>query len=177
MSSKQARVEAYSRAVQQVMVERWQSELNRVASAIAENNKVSALLSDAAAPQSAKVSALDTVMPSDLSVEIANFVRLLVQEGDVALLTQVGAHLGQMASGRSGPSQAEVVSAVELTTDEQNEIRKKLTETHGEGLTFNFSVDPSLMGGLRVRVGDKLVDTSVATRLARLSDSFASAVQ
>jgi F-type H+-transporting ATPase subunit delta len=177
MSSKQARVEAYSRAVQQVMVERWQSDLKKIIDAIAGSDKVSALLNDSAAKEPAKVAALESVMPKDLPVEVANFARLLVQEGDVALLAQVSAELGQIASGRSGPSQAEIVSAVELTADEQNDIRKKLAETHGEGLNFTFSVDPSLMGGLRVRVGDKLVDTSVATRLARLGDSFASAVQ
>jgi F0F1-type ATP synthase delta subunit len=47
----------------------------------------------------------------------------------------------------------------------------------GADLTFTFRVDPALLGGLRVRVGDSLMDTSVASRLTALRESLTSAVR
>lgn len=177
MSNRQERVSRYAQAIFQMMVERWQGGLDRVAAAIAGNEELAALLADSGKDAAAKLAALDKALPADLPSDIANFARLLVQEGDVALMSQVGAALTQVAGGRSGPTRADIVSAVELTPAEQGDLRRMLTQQHGEGMIFDFRVDPSLMGGLRVRVGDRLIDTSVASRLARLRESLASAVR
>jgi F-type H+-transporting ATPase subunit delta len=70
-----------------------------------------------------------------------------------------------------------VTSAIELSDEEKQQIRQRLIAEHGEGLTFTFAVDPALLGGLRVRVGDHLVDNSVASRLATLRESLSSVVR
>lgn len=170
MSDKQARVSSYAQAIFQIMVERWQSALNQVADT---------LKSDAVVTADAKnlVAAVERGLPKDLPVEVANFVKLLAQEGDLDLLPQVSAALTQIGSGRGGPIKAEIVSAAELSDQEQADLRKMLVTQHGDGLVFAFRVDPTLLGGLRVRVGDTLTDTSVATRLARLRESLATVVR
>ncbi len=181
MSDKQARVGRYAQAIFQLMVEKWQSELGAVADLVSRDPELTALLADTARDAAQKIAGLDAALaqlqPQALSAEVANFARLLVQEGDFALLPQVATGLAQVASGRTGPTKAEVTSAVELSPQEQEEIRRKLVQEHGDGLAFHFAVDPSLMGGLRVRVGDTLIDTSVASRLARLRESLASVVR
>ncbi len=106
-----------------------------------------------------------------LGMPLKNY-RRIVQENSA-----VSAALVQTASGRSGPTKADIVSAVELSADEQAELRRKLAQEYGDGLVYTFSVDSSLLGGLRVRVGDKLIDTSVASRLASLRESLASVVR
>lgn len=177
MSDTQARISRYTQAIYQIVVDRWQGDLNKVAAAVAGDGALAALLNDPNRDAAAKIAALDAVLPADLPAEVANFVRLLVQEGDFALLPQVTAALAQTGKGGGGPIKADIVSAVELTPDEQQEMRAKLTQAYGEGIVFTFAVDPSLMGGLRVRVGDKLIDTSVASRLALLRESLASVVR
>jgi F-type H+-transporting ATPase subunit delta len=177
MSDKHARVGRYAQAVFQILIEQWQGELNSVMEAVARDPQLGALLNDPGRDAATKVAALDKALPPSLSKEAGNFVRLLAQEGDFALLPQVSAALVQTASGRSGPIRAEITSAAELTPQEQADIRDKLAQQHGEGLVYTFSVDPALLGGLRVRVGDKLIDTSVASRLARLRESLASVVR
>lgn len=177
MSDKQARVGRYAQAVFQIMVEKWQASLNEVSAAVARDASLASLLNDAGKDGATKVAALDAAMPAGLPAEVANFVKLLAQEGDFSLLPQVSAALSQTASGRSGPTKADIVSAIELSAEEQAELRRKLAQEHGDGLVYTFSVDPSLLGGLRVRVGDKLIDTSVATRLAGLRESLASVVR
>lgn len=177
MSDTQARISRYTQAIYQIMVDRWQGDLNRVAAAVAVDGALAALLNDPNREATEKLAALEAVLPPNLPAEETNFVRLLVQEGDFALLPQVSAALAQTARGRSGPTRADITSAVELTPEEQQALRAKLTQEHGDGLVFTFGVDPALMGGLRVRVGDRLIDTSVASRLARLRESLASVVR
>lgn len=177
MSDKQAKLGAYAQAIMQLMVEKWQNELGQVQAALAAEPALMAQLSDPGRDPAASLAALDRVLPAAVSNEARNFARMLVQDGDLALLPLLPAALVQRSSGRSGPSKAEVTSAAPLSTQEQADIRAKLAQEHGDGLTFTFSVDPALMGGLRVRVGDTLIDTSVASRLALLRESLTSVVR
>ncbi len=74
----------------------------------------------------------------------------------------------EVCSGLAGASgEAEVVSAVPLTPDEQTRVKRELALTEAD-----FRVDPKLLGGLRVRVGDKVVDGSVAGQLEALHNSL-----
>ena len=61
--------------------------------------------------------------------------------------------------------------------DAQEKIRQRLTEQYGEDLVFSFDVDPSLMGGLRIRVGDQLIDNTVANRLMALREMVLASVR
>jgi F-type H+-transporting ATPase subunit delta len=93
------------------------------------------------------------------------------------LIDDVAGRLAQVATGQAAAVKAEITSAVELSAKEQEQIRQRLIAEHGEGLTFTFAVDPALMGGLRVRVGDKLIDNSIASRLAALRESLTAVVR
>jgi len=99
------------------------------------------------------------------------------EQGDLDLLPEVSRSLVESVSGQQAPMKAEIVSAVELSKKDQEQMQRKLISEYGDGLIFSFRVDPSLMGGLRVRVGDHLIDTSVASRLATLRESLSSAVR
>jgi F-type H+-transporting ATPase subunit b len=72
----------------------------------------------------------------------------------------------------SGAS-AEVTSALPLTEDEQGAIRENLVAATGGATTISFRVDPSILGGLVVRVGDQVIDGSVAGQLQELRQNLA----
>jgi len=69
-------------------------------------------------------------------------------------------------------SSAEVTSALPLTDEEQEIVRKQLAKPLGAGATMSFRVNPAILGGLVVRVGDKVIDGSVAGRLEGLRQSL-----
>jgi F-type H+-transporting ATPase subunit delta len=68
----------------------------------------------------------------------------------------------------SGPRDAEVTSAVELNRTQQDEIIQQLRGKYGPALEVKFVVDASILGGLIVRVGDRVLDESVRSRLAEV---------
>ena len=67
---------------------------------------------------------------------------------------------------------AVVESATPLSAEAQAEVKSRLDDIYGAGLSFAFGENPALIGGLRIRVGSDLYDGSVKTRLDKLSQSF-----
>jgi len=68
---------------------------------------------------------------------------------------------------------ARVSSAVPLTDQEQAALGEKLKARFGQALNLRFEVEPSLLGGVRVRVGDEVIDGSVKSKLDALAQSLA----
>jgi ATP synthase F1 delta subunit len=67
---------------------------------------------------------------------------------------------------------AEVTSALPLTKKEQETVSKDVLGKLGESATISFHVDPNILGGLVIRIGDKILDGSVAGKLESLSRSL-----
>ena len=68
----------------------------------------------------------------------------------------------------SGPRDAEVTSSVLLSKEQQDGILQQLRSRYGPALEVKFVVDDSILGGLIVRVGDRVLDTSVRSRLVQV---------
>lgn len=85
-----------------------------------------------------------------------------VKGGRVVLLE------GASLSGAS----AEVTSALPLTESEQETVRKEIVEKIGSGANISFRVDPKILGGLIIRVGDRVLDSSVSGKLQGLKQSL-----
>jgi len=161
MSDKSAKATQYAKAIVEAMAERWQAAFAQAANALSKG----------------KGEDIAAALPKNTPVEILNALKLMQQQGDLDLLNDVSDALNRTISGQREPIKAEIVSAAALSEQEQQQLQTSLSAEHGEGLTFTFTVDPSLLGGLRVRVGDRLIDTSVASRLTALRESLKSVVR
>lgn len=176
MSNERSQAKQYAQAVLQAMVERWQGVLSQANAAIRDDAALSQTLRSSESSVDEKMSALRSALSEELSPEAENLLKILIQQGDVDLMPDVSAALADVASGQSAPVKAEVISAAELTDEEKQQLQQKLSAQYGSGLLFNFRIDPSLLGGLRIRVGDRLIDHSVAARLGSMRESIASAL-
>lgn len=177
MDSNQAQAQRYAQAIYQAMLEQWQSALNQVQAVLSKDQALYATLADSSKDFNERAKALEAALPKGLPVEITNLLKVLLQEGNLDLVSDVGSALGRVVSGQQAPVKAEITSAVELSEQEKEALRQSLVKQFGADLTFSFRVDPALLGGLRVRVGDSLMDTSVASRLTALRESLTSAVR
>ncbi|HEY2297401.1 MAG TPA: F0F1 ATP synthase subunit delta [Jatrophihabitans sp.] len=77
------------------------------------------------------------------------------------------------AGARRDRSVARVVSAVEMTDKQQGDLAARLSEMYGRRIEVRYAVDPSIRGGLVVRVGDEVIDGSIASRLTQVRRAFA----
>ncbi len=85
-----------------------------------------------------------------------------VREGEVVILE------GEDLAGVS----AEITSALPLTEKEKDTVREEIIAKIGAGATMSFRINPSILGGLVIRVGDKVLDGSVAGKLESLRQSL-----
>jgi F-type H+-transporting ATPase subunit b len=85
-----------------------------------------------------------------------------VKSGKVTLIE------GETLSGAN----AEVTSALPLTPEEQETVRNDIVRKMGSGASISFRVDPNILGGLVIRVGDKVLDGSVSGKLQGLNQSL-----
>lgn len=110
----------------------------------------------------ARISALPETTPR----EVRNLLLALAQENKLALLPDVVREFEHYARRGERPLTGEITSAVALDAVQQKKITEQLRQSYGSALQLEFSVDPSLIGGLIIRVGDQVLDNSVRTRLS-----------
>ncbi len=97
-----------------------------------------------------------------------NFLGLLAQNGRARDLTAVIAGFERLYAKKTGVVAAEVTSAVELTTAQMTHVRSALLKALGKAPEMTARVDPSILGGLKVKVGSKLFDASLKTKLDQM---------
>ncbi|MDP9313578.1 MAG: ATP synthase F1 subunit delta [Chloroflexota bacterium] len=96
-----------------------------------------------------------------------SLVQTLRANGAEDQLDEVIAQFVDFVRG-AGPREATVTSAVPLSQAQQNDILQQLRGKHGAALDVTFEVDPAILGGLIVRVGDQVLDDSVRSRLVAI---------
>jgi ATP synthase F1 delta subunit len=93
------------------------------------------------------------------------------------MLPAVAAHFGRLLDESRGIVAATVSSAAPLDEDEEAAIRSRVEARTGREVRLTSEVDPELIGGLVVRVGDQWIDASVRGRLERLRDQLVAGIQ
>ena len=158
-------------------LENWTNQLNAVADAL-DRGSILQELNDSRRDFAARQKILASLLPANLDKLQTDLLSVLLANGDLGKLREIVLELrGQLERGALGPQVAEIKSAQPLADSERQALREKLTADFGEDLEFDFQVDPAIIGGLVIRVGDKLIDSSIATRLNRMRDQLASVVR
>ena len=101
-----------------------------------------------------------------------NFVRMLIANHRIELLPAIATQFFELKNAREGAADAEIVSAFPLDGAPLDELVAALAKRFGRKLKPVVTVDPSLIGGVRVVVGDEVLDTSVSARLARMQTAL-----
>jgi F-type H+-transporting ATPase subunit delta len=97
-----------------------------------------------------------------------NFLGLLAQNGRVRDLTAVIAAFETLYAKKTGVVAAEVVSALPLSTEQLTHLRSGLLNALGKAPELTTRVDPTLLGGIKVKVGSKLFDASLKSKLDQM---------
>ncbi len=100
------------------------------------------------------------------------FCALLADKDRLALLPAIAADYGVMLDEARGISRGVVTTAVELDDAHQNTIRTKLESQTGRKLELEYVIDPSIIGGIVLRVGDQVYDASLRAQLDNLRESI-----
>jgi len=107
-----------------------------------------------------------------LSPTVSNTLNLMATKRRLFVLPQLVTRLREIIAQDKGEVTAEVVTAKALTKTQADKLAKTLKASVGKTVTLNSTVDESLIGGLVVKVGSKMIDTSVKSKLDALQNSM-----
>ena len=163
---------AFEIALRDDSVDVWRRELEQAAET-STAGELEGVLANPAIPLDQRIDTAEQVFAS-LTGPVRNLVLLLVRRNRIEQLPRVAAEFRRLDDRRNGLTHATATSAAPLGADETRAITARLEELTGGRIDLETAVDPSLLGGLVVRVGDRLIDGSVRGRLERLRNQLAS---
>jgi F-type H+-transporting ATPase subunit delta len=134
-------------------------------SAVAQNEQ---LRQFADHPKSGAAQVLEVItgavgMP--LADGVKNLLSVMIENGRLSALPEVANQFQALFNASTGVSEAHIFSAFEMTPEQVNDVLPALEKRFGRKLTASVSLEPELIGGIRVVVGDEVLDTSVKARL------------
>lgn len=101
-----------------------------------------------------------------------NFLGVLAENRRLGQLSAIARAFRTLAARHRGEMSAEVTSAHPLTDDQVGELKQQLRQRVGRDVSVDLSVDPALLGGLVVRLGSQMIDSSIRTRLNALAHAM-----
>ena len=160
---------AYQLAERDGSLETWRRELGGAARTA--EGQLMAVLANPALPLDERMKVANEVF-AGLSQPVRNLILLLVRRRRIEQLPRVASELARLDDRRQGITHASATSAIPLTDLEIRALTARLEQMTGGRVALDTDVDESLLGGLVVRVGDRLIDGSVRGRLERLRNQL-----
>ena len=159
--------EALFRVAQQGNMAAW-SELVSELAQVGANPDVQAFAANPKLSATDLVAALSSLVKAPVTPEATNFLTMLAENGRITLLPEIGAQFQVLKNAQAGAADAEIASAFALSDAQVAELMGVLEKKFGRKLNPTVTVDPSLIGGVRVLVGDEVLDTSVRAKLQQM---------
>lgn len=162
---------AYQVAVQAGTADRWIADLRRAVQALSERGAAD-YFRDPNVSREGKLGTIDAAF-ADLQPQAVNLLKILASRSRVGLLPSVLYEFEELVRKGKGIAEVRVTVARELTEAERADVQRRLAAATGKQVDMTTDVDPSILGGIVIRMGDRLIDASVAGRLERLRQNLA----
>ena len=170
----------YANALADIALEQGASEpaakqLESFAAAYEESAELRTFLASPAVSMEAKHEVLEKIAKRlGASKIIRNFLFVIADHRRTQLIPEIVATFQQVLRQRQGMAEAEISSAVELTSAQKKELAATLARVTGKKIEPKYSLDPALLGGAVVRIGDTIYDGSLRSRLNEMRARLAS---
>jgi len=161
-----ARLALLVRAEREGQIEDVEDQLFRFSRILESEPKLITLLSDFSSPVDGRISLLNNVLHRRASKNAADLLRQSVQLLHGERADETVRDLANLAVSVRGEVVAHVRAAAELTEAQENRLTELLSRIYGHPISLQLDVDPELLGGLTIAVGDEVIDGALSSKLA-----------
>lgn len=149
-----------------------EADLQALVSAIHNNSDLQKVLSHPNIDSSKKTTLLDALFQGKVLDDVLNTVGLLVDRRREGILQELLTDYIKIANEALGQAKAIVTTPLALSDSESQHIAASFSQLTGKKIQVQQVINPSLLGGIQVRIGDRLYDGSLSGKLQRLQASF-----
>jgi F-type H+-transporting ATPase subunit delta len=150
---------------------KWSSMIAALAH-VAEDRRVREVIADPALSDAQVAGVFISVLAGRLDGGAENFVRVLAENKRLELLPEIRVQFEALKDEREGVVEAEVFSAFELTEAQVADLAQRLEKRTGRKVRTKVQVDKNLIGGVKVVIGDKVIDGSARGQLGALENAL-----
>jgi F-type H+-transporting ATPase subunit delta len=165
---------AFEIAVESDETRAWELALGAIAGFLSDP-QVRQVLDDRRVGQEPKQRLLEAAL-GDLPKLPLNFARLLVRKNRTGLVGEIEEQFKRMLEEREGIARVTARTAVPMTIGEQEMLAERITRQTGQSVILDTEVDPSILGGVVIQIGDRLIDASTRQRLEELREKLVGSV-
>ena len=139
---------------------------------IGANSDVQAFASNPNVTHAQLADTIASLVKAPLTAEAKNFIVMLAENGRITLLPEISTQFAELKNASQGAADANIFSAFEISADQLSQLVATLEKKFGRKLNPTVTVDSSLIGGVRVVVGDEVLDTSVRAKLQQMHSAL-----
>ena len=156
-------------AQEQSQLKPVENDLNSIQAMLDESSDLMRMVRSPVFSADDQLKALDALLgQAGIGGLALNFVKLIVRNRRLFALPDMIKAFRTLAAGARGEVEADVASATALNDSQLQALKETLKASIGKDVQINASVDPSLLGGLVVKVGSRMIDSSLRTKLSTL---------
>lgn len=160
-------------AVEENRVDEFSNEVAVIRQVLADNPEFEKILVHPEIPKEHKLDLVEKVFKGQVSDDLTGFLRIVVTKGRYKDLPAIFAYFTSKVKEYNKTGVAEVVSAAPLNGEQKKKIEQKLLDTtRYETMEIEYKVDEGAIGGLMIRIGDRIVDSTIRSKLAALTGSL-----
>ena len=149
----------------------WSAVLANLA-AVAADERVRAAIGDPNLSAAKVAGMFISILAGKLSGDAENLVRVLAENGRLGVLAEVRTQYEALKNEREGMVEAEVYSAFELDQSQVSDLVARLEKKTGRKVKARVSVDKALIGGVKIVIGDQVIDGSARAQLGALENAL-----
>jgi len=161
--------EIFRLALESKELNRWQSEVHKVNSILKDQTLLS-LLNNPQVKWEDKLQILSQ-RAGEINPVLSNLISVLSSKGNLDLMGEIADEYQRLVDnyrGIEGVEIAEITTAIPIDENYKLKIAQRITELVGKPVILKPTVDPAIIGGIVIKVGDKLIDGSIRNKLAAL---------
>ncbi len=153
-------------------LEELSGEFDEIAELVRANPRFHEFVASRIIPAEKKDASLRRIFQGQISEQILSTMLVLNRKGRLGQLLRVAAAFQEMVEARFGRIEVDVYTRFPLPPDQADHLRNVLRERMGREPVLYSYTDKSMIGGFKIRVGDKLLDASFATKLRKMRDQI-----
>jgi F-type H+-transporting ATPase subunit delta len=162
---------AFQRAVETNALGQW-ADMFSLLGAVAQDVAMQTVINNPKKTAAQKAELLMDIGGSSMNAEGNNLIKLLADNGRLAVLPEIATAFAQLKAGHEGTIDVEVATAFPLSAEQEQTLASALKKKLGRDVRITSTEDNSLIGGFRLRAGDMVIDGSVSSQISQLANQL-----